>query len=71
MHQKVELFNSLNHLKSKLSSIRGKIRRMDFAHGRNGKEISLTFHKNVCTIPGSCSENRHRFFKPSPASNFF
>ena len=28
-----------------------------------------TLHKNAYKIPGSFSENRHKFFKPSPTSN--
>ena len=39
----------------------------------NMKEKTRTsawiLHINVCIIPGSHSENRRRFFKPSPASN--
>ena len=35
------------------------------------KTSAWILHKNVYKIPGSCSENRHRFFKPSPASNVF
>ena len=34
---------------------------------KQGKQ--LRFHKNVCNVLGSYSENRNRFFKPSRAAN--
>ena len=43
------------------------IHRMDFEHGKQGKQ--LRFYTSVGRVRGSYSENRHLFFKPSPASN--
>ena len=43
---------------------------MNFEHGRLSKDSCFDFlHKNVCKVPDSYSENRHRFFKPSPLIN--
>ena len=50
---------------SERSNIRGKICRMDFGHGRKTRTSAWILHKNVYNIPGSYSENRERFFKPS------
>ena len=33
------------------------------------RKTSWIFRKNVCKVPGSCSEKRNKFFKTSPASN--
>ena len=33
------------------------------------RKAAWILHKQVCKDPGSYSENRYRFFKPSPASN--
>ena len=57
--------------KYKRSNFRRKTYRMDFEHGRKHKENSLDLflHKNVYKVPGSSSENRNRFFQPSPENN--
>ena len=42
----------------------------EWSIGRKGKKSACIFkNKNGYQIPGSSSENQHRFFKPSPASN--
>ena len=57
--------------KPKRSDIREKIYRMDFEHGRKARKAAYILHKNVYTVPVSYSENRNRFFTPSPADSFF
>ena len=37
---------------------------------KQGTQLKF-LHKSVYKVPGSYSENRNRFFKPSPASNVF
>ena len=41
---------------------------MDFEHGSKARKAVWNLHKNVYKVPGSYSENRNLFFKPSPAS---
>ena len=57
--------------KSERSNILGKMYRMDFWawKKKQGQQLCFFLHKNVYKVPGSYSENRHRFFKPSPATN--
>ena len=55
--------------KSKRSNIRRTINRLDFEHERKTRKAACFFHKSGHKVPGSYSENRSRFFKPSPAIN--